>query len=271
MQMKWNKSMTIATVIMVPVILIVCLLSVNKAKEYSGVSVVFMGKAELRNTIEIPLSEANELTVEYSSKNIQVYPAKGDTVIIKEYLLSKKEEAHAKCVTENGKATVTGGKVSTIVFFGGIGERIEVYLPVEGMKAADLKTSSGNITADETFSLNAKQVSVTTKSGNIKWRNTKADKIALAASSGNVKVEADAVTGDIQLKTGSGNIKLMLPKELSFDMKVQTGSGNIDTDFEEMVSYNKKGNQASGTVGTAPECLISAQAGSGNVKITRNN
>lgn len=323
--MKWNKSMWIATAIMVPIIAIVCILSVNNAKEYDAVSVIFMGKAELRNTIEIPLSQAKELAVEYSSKNLQVYPAEGDTIVIKEYLLSDKEEAKARCVTEGERATVTGGNVSTIIMFGGIGERIEIYLPKEGLHSVELKTSSGNITANETFALTAGKVSVAAKSGNIRWRDTKAEAVSLTASSGNVKcrsleateilvstnsgnidaedvsgkleisassgninalqiegcgsmsansgnvkVEADAVTGDMHLKTSSGNIKLLVPKELSFGLEIQTGSGNISTDFDDYLSYNKKGNQASGVVGAAADCQIAAQAGSGNVKITRN-
>lgn len=323
--MKWNKSMWIATAIMVPIIAIVCILSINSAKEFDAVSVIFMGKAELRNTIEIPLSQVKDLTVEYSSKNLQVYPAEGDIIVIKEYLLSDKEEAQAKCVTEGEQATVTGGKVSTIIMFGGIGERIEIYLPEEGLHSVDLKTSSGNITADETFALAAEKVSVAAKSGNIRWRGTKADGISLTASSGNVKcqsleateilvstnsgnidaenvsgklelsassgninalqiegcgsitansgnvkVEADAVTGDMHLKTSSGNIKLFVPKELSFGLEIKTGSGNISTDFDDYLSYNKNGNQASGVIGTAADCLIAAQAGSGNVKIIWN-
>ncbi len=285
MQMKWNKSMMIATAIMVPIIFIICILSANKAKEYTGVSVAFMGKAELRNTIEIPLLQASDLEVIYNSKNVKVYPSERDTIVIKEYLLSDKEEAHAKCIIEDGKASIIGGKVSTIVIFGEIGERIEVYLPKEGMKSLNLKTSSGNVRCQD---LEAAEILVSTNSGNIDVENA-SGKFELSASSGNinalqikgcgtmtansgnVKVEADEITGDVQLKTGSGNVKLMLPKELSFGLEVQTGSGNISTDFDEMISYNKKGNQVSGTVGTAAECKISAQAGSGNVKITRDN
>ena len=45
------------------------------------------GRAELRNTIEIPLSEVENLTLAYSSKNIRFYPGTSDSVIIKEYLV----------------------------------------------------------------------------------------------------------------------------------------------------------------------------------------
>ena len=85
--------------------------------------------------------------------------------------------------------------------------------------------------------------------------------------SGNVKVEAVEVTGDMRLRAASGNVRLLLPRELSFSVKMQTTSGVIRTSFEEALSYNKKGNQAEGKVGEAPSCLIEALTGSGNVHV----
>lgn len=68
---------------------------------YFGTPLIFSfgGRAELRNTIEIPLSKADKLRLDYGSKNIKVYPAEGDTVTIKEYLYSNKPEARRKFPT----------------------------------------------------------------------------------------------------------------------------------------------------------------------------
>ncbi len=320
--MKQNKGMWIAAVVMIPLIVIICMFSINKAKEYVGVDFIIAGKAELRNTIEIPLSQINELDVSYTSKNIKVYSGDSDKIVIKEYLLSSKEDAKAECVIKDGKAQVTGKKMSTIIIFGGIGEKIEVYLPKEGLKNISIETKSGNITAEDAFTLVADQVDVQAVSGNIKWQDTQAKEInvstvsgnihcnniiageiALSATSGNIdvekvegvmeiatssggidalgvkgygdfsansgsiKVETDEVTGNVNVQTSSGNVKLLLPKDLSFSFEAETGSGNIHTDFDDKLSYNKKGNHATGVVGEAAEIQVSAKANSGSVKV----
>lgn len=298
-------------------------MSVNSAKNNDSVSISLGGRAKLRNTIELPLSETDSLDVVYTGKNLKVYPGKGDQVVIKEYLISEKESATARVTREGGAVTVTGGRepVITIFAFWGETERIEIYVPEEGLKELGLQTSSGNITAQNGFSLHTDTLRVRAGSGNVKWRDTRAAEYELhtgsgnidmenmegdgsaqagsgnvhlrkaeghvslntksgnihaedlsgwgsmEAGSGNVKVEAAEVTGDIRLQANSGNVRLLLPRDLSFSVRIQTGSGTIRTSFEEALSYNKKGNQAEGKVGEAPSCVIEAQTGSGNVHV----
>ncbi|MDE7248442.1 MAG: hypothetical protein K2N82_00850, partial [Lachnospiraceae bacterium] len=52
-----------------------------------GGSLMTMG-AELRNTIEIPLSQADSLLADYGSKDLDVYVWQEDKIVIKEYLSS---------------------------------------------------------------------------------------------------------------------------------------------------------------------------------------
>lgn len=351
--MKNNRiSILIAAVIMIIAIGIISALSVDEAKDRGGVMFfVFGGKAELRNTIELPLSEVDWLQLLYTSKNLDIYPAEGDTIIIKEYLISDKAEARAQVSTlrdENTgrrSVTVTGGKATVITIFGFFTgrERIEVYIPKEGLEALELQTGSGNITVEENFALEAEELRIQTGSGNIKWYDTEAEELHLTAGSGNIRMErmhgsitaeagsgnikltdgkgsvaitagsgnvtverfmGDAnvqtgsgnitveqfsgqgsmgagsgsvrvevleATGDMKLKTGSGGIHLALPKELSFELEIQTGSGNIHTSFDNELSYNRKGNHAEGMIGENPVCKISAEANSGNVKITADS
>lgn len=347
--MKNKTGIIIAAVIMLFAIGIISFLSVDTAEERGGM--VFFsigGVSKLRNTIEIPLSEADELWVLYSSKNLEVYPAKGDTVTIKEYLISDRAEALAEVTTRTDDATgkrtveVTGGKMATITLFGLFAgrERVEVYVPKEGLETLKLRTKSGNIAAKEDFSLKVEKLEAEASSGNIKWHDTNAQELSIQASSGNVglermtgnitvktgsggiklreakgsavievgsgnitveqfsgqgtmsagsgnitveqfsgqgfmeagsgnvKVEALEVTGDMKLQTGSGNIRLYLPKELSFRFEAETTSGNINTSFDEVLSYSKKGNQASGEIKDSSTCLIRAQAKSGNINVT---
>lgn len=326
--MKSNKlGLLISTVIMLLIILVICIFSVRSVKE-GGTIVTLAKQGELRNTVEIPLSQATDISITYTNDNIKVYSIEGDTVIIKEYLSNRRtREALASVDISNGKATVTGGKrdVLTMFLWISMNERIEIYLPKEGIQSLELQTGSGNITSDEGLSLQAETVSVQAKSGNIKWQDTHASKVDIEASSGNLrvdkvsgdtvrltaksgnisaeqlsgkaeisagsgnvtvkefsgqgsvttksgntKVEAREINGDMLLEAGSGNVKLLVPANLSFDAEINTGSGNIRTDFEHFFSYNKEGNYATGVVGTEPVGKVSLKAGSGNVSLIRD-
>lgn len=332
--MKNRVSTWIAAAIMLPCIAAISFLSVKGAKERGNlIFFVFGGRATLQNTIELPLSEMDALQAVYGSKNLKVYPIQGDTVVIKEYLFSGREEAKAAVerfsdpVTGRRTVTVTGGQVIAVTILGMFskGERIELYIPEEGLKALSLQTASGNIAAESGFALKTEELEVNAGSGNIKWSDSKAERLHIQAGSGNISLEhmsgnlevrtgsgnikadgitgsmdmragsgnikaerlsgqgvieagsgnikADAleITGDMSLKTSSGNIHLTLPEDFSFRLQAQTGSGNIRTDFEEVLSYNKKGNQARGTMGENPSCLIQAESNSGSVHITHSD
>lgn len=330
--MKRKLSLMISAVFMIPVAVFISVLSVKSAKNSGGTHIMLGGRAELRNTIELSASEIDNLEIIYTSKNIVVYPSEDDRIIIKEYLISDRPEAQAKVdatddtVTKDKERTVrvTGGKAFTITIFGfwGMGERIEVYLPREGLKNLLMQTSSGNIKAESDFSMKAERFEAVAGSGNIVWRDTDAGEVRIEAGSGNlmaenltgdmeigtgsgnirlvnpegsaeitagsgnitveefsaqgfvktgsgnIRMEVQEIAGDLKLRTGSGNCRLVLPQQSSFRFAAQTGSGNINTFFDDMLTYNKKGNQAQGEIGEDPSALISVEANSGNVNIT---
>ena len=152
--MKNKVGILIAAVIMVPLLLLICIWSVNSVEnKESVVDISVAGSAELRNTIEIPIEEGKNLEVTYTSKNVYIYPSEGKDIVIKEYLISDREECKAqvsKETDENGRAktVVTGGKSNVVTFFFiGVGEKIEIYLPDEGLEVLKLQTGSGNIKA----------------------------------------------------------------------------------------------------------------------------
>lgn len=320
--MKNNKLLLIigAAVVMAAAAA-VSVMSVQSAQKGG---ILFSMNAKLRNTIEIPLSQIESLSVRYGSKNLKIYVWQEQRIVIKEYLNSGSSDALATKTIENGKAVITGGQTNWgfNLLWGGLGEKIEIYIPESGLKELEIETGSGNITAQEAFAFAGDNVAVQAGSGNINWGCTKAASISLQAGSGNVRVqdliggqvtvstnsgnisvknitgsifakagsgnvtlealsgqceaetgsgnlrvEADEVTGDISLVSGSGNQKVVLPEDLSFELKVKTGSGIINTDYDSDLSYNKKGNEAAGQVGNTPVCQISLKAGSGNVSV----
>lgn len=221
---------------------VVSLLSVFYAKK--GGSLVYMD-AELKNTIEIPLSEADSLLADYGSKNLEVYVWQEDKILIKEYLCNDGNAAKATVEFEGSKAVVTGGKWFWSwrnLFWGGMSEKIEVYLPAQGIQELELVTGSGNISGKGNFALETKKASIRAGSGNIRWQSTGADEIILYANSGNIR--GDDLNGDTDVHTGSGNITV---KGIQGNVGAEAGSGNIT--IEEL----------------AGGC--EAEAGSGNIRI----
>ena len=234
---------------------------------YFGTPLIFSfgGRAELRNTIEIPLSKADKLRLDYGSKNIKVYPAEGDTVTIKEYLYSNKPEARAEVSYGDGGNALVRGQGRSFVIFGffvGEGERIEVYIPEKSLSRLSLETGSGNITSETECVREDGVFEAKAGSGNVRISNVTADAVALEAGSGNVRAENNE--GSVTLEANSGNID---GKEITGDVSADSGSGNIRID---KLSGCITAGAGSGNV-TIEAAVISGDvalsAGSGNVKL----
>ncbi|MBR5798769.1 MAG: DUF4097 family beta strand repeat protein [Lachnospiraceae bacterium] len=285
-----NSSIFWTTLIMIPLLVAVCVGVVHSAKEReeNGGQQGY-GTASLRNEIKIPASEADALEIIYTSKNIKVYPATADEIVIKEYLYSGREDAKATVShdeTESGKklVTVTGAKLQAEeIFLMGIGERIEVYLPKAAVESLTIRTNSGNISCEDSgFALQAKGVNVQASSGNLRWLNTTADEITFTTNSGNI--DAENLSGEVSAKAGSGNIHV---GNIAGSMTAKTGSGNIR--IEELagagnaeansgsvhiavieLTGNLEMNTGSGSIGAVlpkdAEFVLEAQAGSGKVR-----
>ncbi|MDE7287001.1 MAG: DUF4097 domain-containing protein [Lachnospiraceae bacterium] len=231
---------------MMVLILLISVLSVRNAPGRGGMTVFSLGgKAELRNTIEIPMSELDSLIMEYGSKNIKVYLSKEDHVTIKEYLFSDSPKAAASVsYTGEKEVVVTGAKMHAFIIFGfwKDGERIEVYVPEKGLGKLSIETGSGNITSEVSCISEGGSLLLKAGSGNIKWSNAAAEHLSAQTGSGNVRLEN--IKGNVLVRTGSGNIT---GNQMDGAMDAQAGSGNITL---------------TGISGSA-----SAQAGSGNVRL----
>lgn len=264
--MKETKlAFLISGIFMILVILVICMLSIRSVKKGEPL-MTLAAQAELRNTVEIPLSEASDISVIYTSDNIKIYPGEGNVVVIKEYLSSRRENALATVSIEDGKATVIGGKREPLNFrfWMSVNERIEIYLPKESIGYLGIQVSSGNITTEEGFSINAKTVDIAAKSGNVRWQETVAENVDIEASSGNLRI--DKIQADVLKFTAkSGNVTL---QDISGRAEISANSGNVTvTGFEgEGGISTQSGNIKAETDKITGD--ISLEAGSGNVKLT---
>lgn len=258
-----SNSMIIAAAVMLPVVIIVSALSVGySGKSGRKIHFVFGGRVELRNTVEIPLSDIDNLQVSYTSANLEVYPAEGDSVVIKEYLISDEKDALADVEITDRTAVITGGKTVTVTIFGLFAgsERIELYIPSEGMSGLSLHTTSGNITAKDGFCLETEKLEITANSGNIKWFDSGAEEMKIQAGSGNIGLEG--ISGNASVQAGSGNVKI---REGEGSFQIKTGSGNISI---EQLSGQSAAEAGSGNI-TAEKLsgIIAMETGSGGITI----
>ena len=225
--MKRSRIVLLAALIVMAALgLFISVMSViNASGRGRMVSFLLGGKAELRNTIEIPSSELDSLVMEYGSKNINVYLSQDENVTIKEYLYSDSPKAAATVsYTGDKKAVVTGGEIHSIVIFGfwTKGERIEVYVPEKSLAKLSLKTGSGNITSEMACVREEGSLFLKAGSGNIRLSNAEAENLSVLAGSGNVKLEN--IKGNLKVETGSGNIT---GNQIEGKLNAQAGSGNI--------------------------------------------
>lgn len=234
-------------------------------KNYYFVPFQVMGRAEMRNTIEIPVAEAENLMMEYGSQNIYVYPSEDDKIVIKEYLRSNREESKASVEISNGTARVRRGQqpIALFSFFSGE-EKIEVYLPADQMKLIDLVSASGNITQKNGYDLSCDRLLVRASSGNINWQNAVAGEIDFSANSGNITLNHVHGTGSI--RTTSGEIRV---NDFEGSGSIQANSGNVNVDAGK-ITGDIQAQATSGNVTLAAKEAagnVSVQANSGNVKL----
>jgi len=75
--------------------------------------------------------------------------------------------------------------------------------------------------------------------------------------------------GHYSFETGSGGIRLDMPRELSADFDASTGSGSIDTDIEGVQLSRRERHEAHFKVG-AGDARVQATTGSGGIHLTQD-
>jgi hypothetical protein len=105
-----------------------------------------------------------------------------------------------------------------------------------------------------------------TGSGSIRLQNI-AGELKARTGSGNIEAEGQQ-TGDWDLNTGSGGIRVRLPESSKFNLMARTSSGSVSTDFPITVQGTVNKRELSGAVnGGGPR--LELHTGSGSIHIER--
>ncbi|WP_123053239.1 DUF4097 domain-containing protein [Clostridium sp. JN-1] len=182
-------------------------------------------------------------------------------------------------------------------------EKIEIYIPKDYAKDLDVNTSSGNILFSSDMKLNdincsqgsgdfkiqnsitANNAAIKTNSGDIYIASLDSKYYNIEAASGDILVKyilgsgnAKAVSGNIKMNyksigeyakasSTSGDVKLILPQNLSFKFEGECTSGDIKGDFP--LNYeNDRKSKASAQVGNDPYKTIDVSTVSGDIDIS---
>lgn len=158
---------------------------------------------------------------------------------------------------------------------------VDVYLPMDYSGKLDVKVSSGAVTTEsfdlDTFRLNASSgnlaadkitaaiVSIRSTTGAIDVESINAEQLEIRTYSGNITtgpctvrdgvVEATSgditlsgVTGNLILKTTSGDVHLSYPRFDQYQLKVNTTSGSVDLELPDGAGFFLDAHSTSGKI-----------------------
>lgn len=91
--------------------------------------------------------------------------------------------------------------------------------------------------------------------------------IEIDTGSGDIVLESAIGDGaEWALEAGSGDVRLLLPRDSQFSIRAETNSGEFETDFSLTMS-GKIGKRVEGKVGEKPQATIRIETSSGDIKI----
>ena len=218
-----------------------------------------------RLVLEIPASWLGDVGVHNASgnivlsdtfnwQNVDLSSSSGD-LLIKGALYAEDVRLHATSGNIiSHQALTVAGKLNITSSSGDI--RLNNNLQAQSIYA---KAESGNIFLEQA---KVRQFELRTSSGDIRAKWLSGGGYA-AASSGNIVINLVAPLYDIELVTSSGDIRLDVEEDISFDFMGRCSSGDISANFP--LLKNEHGNRAEASVGSSPTISIRAEATSGNI------
>lgn len=224
---------------------------------------------------EIPLAGIDCISVfnGMNSNDIYLFENREDTVIVKEYSSCEPDENELPLIKTEGNALEIQGTERIYSGFGFWGfpygyERhyTEIWLPASYHGEIVLETVSGEIVSDLDMDLNKDFTAVST-SGDIKLPSLTADNVSVTTSSGslitgNIITNADGSSGEIRIKTTSGDVNL---EELIGNSDIGSISGELTV---EMILGNAQLGTTSGDMNVREiQGETSAESSSGNIVV----
>lgn len=133
----------------------------------------------------------------------------------------------------------------------------------DGRGNSTIRTKSGDITVENASG----NLEIEASSGEVRLAGSNHLGGFINTKSGDITLELEALVDNLNLKSSSGECKLIISKKNSFIYRADTSSGDIKTFFDENLSFNKKGDSASGTFGNNATYTITMDTKSGDIMV----
>lgn len=131
-------------------------------------------------------------------------------------------------------------------------------------ESISVESGSGAVTASN---LRSNDLSINTGSGNIEVTNLIAPQVSLETGSGSVIADVSGEVWNVNVETGSGDVRLTVPPTLAAEVDIETSSGEIETDFEVAVTRHAR-DHMTGRIGDGGG-KIDIETGSGGIKLVK--
>ncbi len=216
----------------------------------------------------IPESFIGDIEIELSSSDITVSDISADKLNIKS---SSGDVSLDRISAELLTIEASSGKINAGL--------------LNAARSIDITASSGDIKIDE---LRSSEIGLKASSGDIKINRLSADNTRIKLSSGSLEllkaeggiqceissgkttIEIATLSGDIDIDSKSGRVRLSLPAGSAFDADLGASSGKITTDFTILGDVTKSDeDRISGKVNGGGR-LVRVKASSGDISISRN-
>ncbi len=224
--------------------------------------------------------KVRSLDIEWESGSIEIIRHDADTVTITEGCKSDlKEEQQVHSWLDGNVLRIRFCRSGEPFFFKMSEKKLEIKIPRD-MVLDDLSctSSSGDMLfkeiSAETINANASSGDMTieqkgesssikaaTSSGEIDITAEKTASVETAASSGDITLRLESMPDDVTAATSSGNIKVCVPEDAGFTVKAATASGDFDSDL----TLTKEGSRY---VYGNGKCEMELAASSGDICIT---
>jgi lia operon protein LiaG len=125
-------------------------------------------------------------------------------------------------------------------------------------------TGSGGVEAAD---VQVARAELHTGSGGITARSFAAPDLEANAGSGRVELGLTSDVRSLNIRTGSGGVRVRMPQNVGATIDIDTGSGGIDTEGFEVVTQRHRRNHLSGKIGNGAG-RIEISTGSGGVRLS---
>lgn len=127
----------------------------------------------------------------------------------------------------------------------------------------EARTGSGDVTAE---AVDGDRLFARTGSGDIRLGPVQATDVELHTGSGSVRARMARAPKTLRVDTGSGEVDLALPRDVSADLDIETGSGGIRVDMPVQLLSSGRSHFRGKLGGGGPDFVI--RTGSGGVHLT---